>query len=191
MGLYSEKVGPDGQTRRVLSPGAEGKVGLTVTALEGVISTEYELIDGVSLSGKTTSTIGKGSAEAEVKVGIIDGEFAMYAKGSAEAIAVEVKQEVSADVAGVNVKGEAGVNIGIGVHGEVGVTFKGEIDVSGLVDTVAEHGEQIVQGAKKVGEAVVDTASNLAEGAGKMAGDFMQGAKNIGRGLSRAIWSFM
>ena len=208
MGLYSEKVGPDGQTRRVLSPGAEGKVGLTVTALEGVISTEYELIDGVSLSGKTTSTIGKGSAEAEVKVGIIDGEFAMYAKGSAEAIAVEVKQEVSADVAGVNVKGEAGVNIGIGVHGEVGyhdgvfvvdagvaaglgVTFKGEIDVSGLVDTVAEHGEQIVQGAKKVGEAVVDTASNLAEGAGKMAGDFMQGAKNIGRGLSKAIWSFM
>ena len=38
---------------------------------------------------------------------------------------------------------------------------------------------------------MVDTASNLAEGAGKMAGDFMQGAKNIGRGLSRAIWSFM
>ena len=121
---------------------------------------------------------------------------------------MEVKQEVSADVAGVNMKGEAGVNIGIGVHGEVGyhdgvfvvdagvaaglgVTFKGEIDVSGLVDTVAEHSEQIVQGAKKVGEAVVDTASNLAEGAGKMAGDFMQGAKNIGRGLSRAIWSFM
>lgn len=207
-GLYSEKVGPDGQTRRVLSPGAEGKVGLTVTALEGVISTEYELIDGVSLSGKTTSTIGKASAEGEAKVGIIDGEIAMYAKGSAEAIAVEVKQEVGADVAGVKLKGEAGVNIGIGVHGEVGyhdgvfvvdagvaagvgVTFKGEIDVSGIVDTVAEHGEQIVQGAKKVGEAVVDTASNLAEGAGKMADDFVQGAKNIGRGLSRAIWSFM
>ena len=59
-------------------------------------------------------------------------------------------------------------------------------EVAGL-----DAGEQIAQGAKKVGEAVVDTASNLAEGAGKMAGGFMQGAKNIGRGLSKAIWSFM
>lgn len=196
-GLYSTIVGKDGKEHRVLSPGAEGHLGTSFSVLETEVSSEYELIDGISVKSKTTVAVGKVAAAGDFKVGIIDGQPAIYGSVSAEALAFEAKQKFSADVLGMEASGEVGVTFGVGVHGEVGyhdgvlvvdvgaamglgVTIKGEIDVGGLV-------ENVVDGLVKSSDTIANTVENVVDGTAKFVDNVGKGAKKIVSGACKSI----
>lgn len=138
------------------NPGAEAHVGGSVTIFEAGASGEYELIDGVKAHGSANVTAGQASAEAEVNVGFDeDGNFNLNASASAEAILVEAKADIGVDIAGVDVKGSAGVNIGVGAHADVGykdgvlkvdvgaslgigLDLSLEVDVGGAIDNAKD-----------------------------------------------------
>lgn len=148
------------------NPGAEAHVGGSVTIFEAEASGEYEVIDGVKVHGSAGVTAGEASAEAEVNVGFDeDGNFNLNASASAEAILVEAKADVGMEIAGVDVKGEVGVNIGVGAHADVGyedgvlkfdvgasiglgldVSF--EVDVGGAIDSAKDFVNDAYDGIK-------------------------------------------
>lgn len=215
-GLYSVKTDESGNQKRVLTPGMGAEVGVSATLIQSETSAEYEIVDGISVGGKTTVTAGEASAKGEVKIGWIDGQFNAYGGVSAEVIAGEISQELSANIYGVEVKGTGSVNFGLGAHAQagyhdrkfvfdvgasvgIGASLSGEINVGGLVDGISDRidavkdvvktgVETIDNFQKTVTEKAQNFASSLADGAEKAANQFADGAKAIGKGLSRAIW---
>lgn len=181
-GLFSVKTGKDGDEHRVFSPGAKVAVGVSATAFEVDGSAKYELIDGVldvHTSGKVV--VGQVSADAEGQIGWVDGNFNMYAKAEVEAIAAEAEASVGVDVMGVSGDLTGGVSFGIGAHAEagynnkkvvfdvgvaagLGFSLKGELDVSGLVDTVVESADKIKGGLETVGKGIKGTTSAMWNG---------------------------
>lgn len=174
-GLYAVKVGPDGKKTYSLSPGAEAKIGVSVTAFEANASANYEIIDGVKVNSNVGVTAGEASATAEGQIGWVDGDFAAYGKAEAELIGGEIKGDVSLDVLGVEGKVGASLNYGIGAHAEagykdgvlkvdvgasigVGGSVSFEVDIGGAIDNVAE----MYEGAKDtVSDFLSDTGDAL------------------------------
>ncbi len=217
--LFTEVTDVFGNKYLVFSPGVEAHGGASYTVLDTEISSEYELIDGVTLSSKSNLVIGKIGVNADGKIGFYDGEFVAQASGSAEVILLEASQEYGVEVGGVKAKGSAGVSVGLGAHGKVGykdgtfsydfgaavgigVTMKGEIDVSGLVenirdgmvkidgnisefvgdvsDSVSEFVDDVGQGAKRF-------VNDVGKGAEKFVGNVGKGAKKFVSGLGNSI----
>ena len=119
-GLYT--VGSDGKKK--LSPGFGAEVGGSITAFSAEGNAMLGDDDlGVYVSGDVTA--GKVEAKAGVDVGLRDKEGkinpALYAGASAEAIAVEASAAIGAKVLGTDVKGNVGVNVGVGAHANVGI----------------------------------------------------------------------
>lgn len=132
-GLYAMEVAEDGSTSYRLSPGAEARIGASAAAFEAGASANYELIDGVDVHTSVTGTVGEATANAEAKIGIVDGEVNLYAGAELEAIAGEVTGDVGINVAGVDGTVSASLNYGIGAHAEAGLedgVFKVDVGVS-------------------------------------------------------------
>lgn len=150
-------IGDDGEKH--FSPGIKAEVGASVTALE--LEGEYQLIGdemaGINVDGKVT--VGEVSAKADVTGQIFseDGKLDLQlgASASAEAILAEAEGSVGVNVLGGEVSAKAGVNFGIGAHADVGyrdgvfkcdigaslglgVSVDVEVDVGGMINTVAD-----------------------------------------------------
>lgn len=153
--------GPDGKAS--LQTGIEAKSGVSVSAINVEGSMTYELCDQVSLGAKSEVTVGEAEYKTELSAGLIDGKLVASAEGSAEVNLVEVNMEGSFDTDLIDGKVGASVNVGIGAHAKagykdgvfvfdvggslgVGASISGEIDISGLVDGVAEVGQSVVEG---------------------------------------------
>lgn len=206
--LFTEVTDMFGNKHLVFSPGLEAHAGASYTVLDAEISSEYELIDGVTLSSKSSLVVGKVGAEAEGKIGFYDGEFVAYAEGSAEAILFEASQEYGISAGGVEAKGSAGVTVGMGAHGKVGykdgtfsydfgaamgfgITMKGEINVSGLVENIRDGMVKIDGNISEFIGDFSDSASefmdNVGQGAKEFVSDVGKGAKKFMSGLSKSI----
>lgn len=198
-GLYSTVVGKDGKTHRVLSPGAEGHFGVSYTLLDAEVSKEYELIDGISLKSTTSVAVGKGDLSGDVKLGIVDGQFAAYGSLKAEVLAFEATKKFSADVFGAEASVAASATFGIGAHAKagyhdgvivfdvgaamgLGATIKGEIDVGGFVENVAD-------GLVKNSEAIANTVENVVDGTAKLVDNVGKGAKKIASNVCESIFN--
>ena len=173
-GLY----GFDEDGNKIFRPGVGGTLGLSATAFtaNGKAEIGDDLL-GAYVGGDVT--VGRVAAEGEVKVGFgEDGKVALYAGGSAEAIAAEVNVNGGVKIAGTDVKGQVGVNVGVGAHGNVGyndgkfsldfgvsvgvgVSASLEIDVSGTVDMIAnsEAVQAVTEGISEIGKAAGETLS--------------------------------
>ncbi len=160
-GLYS--VGPDGE--KVFRPGVGGEIGASVTAFTASGMAMLGSDDlGIYAEGEVNA--GKAEAKAEAALGFgKDGKFSANVEASAEAMLVEATAAVGGKLLGTDVKGEVGVNVGVGAHAEVGyhdgkikfdvgaslgvgISVDLEIDVSGTVE--------------KVGSAISDGISAIA-----------------------------
>lgn len=167
--------GFDEDGNKIFRPGFGGTCGLSATAFTA--NGKLELGDdnlGAYVGGDVT--VGRLAAEGEVKVGFDkDGKVAVYAGGSAEAIAAEVNVNGGVKVAGTDVKGQVGVNVGVGAHGNVGyhdgkfsldfgvavgvgVSASLEIDVSGTVDMIvnSKAAQVVTEGITEIGKATGD-----------------------------------
>lgn len=148
-GLYAV----DKNGKRSLSPGVKAKVGVGVSALEA--KAEGQLgNDMAGLYGEANVSALSAEATAQAGLGMVDGELEVKASASAEAILAEVGVEGGVNVLGGKVGGSASVNVGIGAKADVGysdgvikcnvaaslgvgVDLSVEVDVGGMVDTVA------------------------------------------------------
>lgn len=161
-GIY----GYDADGNRVFRPGVGFDVGTSVTAFSatGTALLGSEML-GAYVSGEVT--VGKAEAKAEGKIGFVDGKINANVDLSAEAIALEAKAQVGAKVAGTDVSGNIGVNVGVGAHANVGieggkikldigaslgvgVSANLEIDVSGTVDMLKDCGAKVGKAISKL-----------------------------------------
>lgn len=160
-------------------PGAEAHIGGSATIFEAGASGEYELIDNVKIHGSAKVTAGEVAAEAEVNVGFDeDGDFNLNAGASLEAIAVEASADVGVEIAGVDVKGEVGVNVGIGAHADIGyedgvlkvdvgaslglgVDGSFEVDVGGAIDNVKDFVNEKIDNFMGASESFFEGIFNL------------------------------
>lgn len=194
---YAGFFGFDDDGNKIFRPGIGTTFGVSATAFTaaGQAMIGDDML-GAYVGGDVT--VGRAAAEGEVKIGIgKDGKFAAYAGGSAEAIAAEANVNVGAKVAGTDIKGKAGVNVGIGAHANagyhdgklsldfgvavgVGVSASLEIDFSGTMDKIAnsEVGKAAAKGAKEVGKVVAEGAKEAGKAVAK-------GAKSIGKGAAK------
>jgi len=135
--------------------GATGEVGASVSVAQANGSVEYEFCDWFALGGEGEVSVGKAEGKLTGSLGIVGGEFAAYAEASAEAIAGEVKGAGQVDLAGVKGKVGGSLNFGAGAHAKAGykdgtlffdvgvsvgpgASVYGELDISGLVDNIAD-----------------------------------------------------
>lgn len=182
MGLYSYKVGKDGQPHRVLSPGASVDMGASYTLLEGSASGEYELIDDVKLTGGVKAEAGKVEAIGKGEVGIIDGQLVIKGDLGAEAIAAGVEGKAGVDAFGLKGTVKGSVDIGIGAHAKAGykdgklyVDAGAYLGVGGSVSIELDVGDAL----EKVGKGL----ENVGKGMSKCAEDFLEGAGDFFGGL--------
>lgn len=173
----------DGQevTRRVFSPGFKAKIGASACALETNISMNYELMDNVSVDLSSETKVLNAYGEGDMKIGWVDGELsgAISGKVGVDLVSTTLKGDI--DVMGLKGTGSVTAKVGLGIEGSigydkgvfkisggaaigVGVSANFEIDVSGLVDTVAS----VAKDAEKMWNNVTQGASNIAEGAFKL-----------------------
>lgn len=164
---YAGLMGLDKDGHKVFAPGAGFEVGTSITALTA--SAQGKI--GNDLFGAYTGvdvTVGKVEGKISGKIGFVDNKLNASVNASAEAIAGEIKGNIGAKVAGTDVKGEIGINYGIGGHFNVGVdngklkfdigatlgvgvSANIEIDFSGTVDAVKKG---IKDTTKKVGNCI-------------------------------------
>lgn len=116
---------------------------------------------------KAEETVGKVGAEASAVFGLHDkdGNFnpSLHAKASLEAIALEASVKGGVKVLGADVGVKGSVNVGVGAHAEfgykdgkfsadigaslgIGASVKLEIDIGGMVDTVADAAQAVWTG---------------------------------------------
>lgn len=165
--------------------GAGGKVGVSVTALSLAAGGQLGS-DMLGAHGSVGVDVGKASAEASADFKWMneDGKFSpnVGVSGSLEAIAAEASAKVGADILGTEINGKASVNFGIGAHADigfrngkfkfdvgasvgVGASVDLEIDVSGTIDAVVEHAQDIGNAAKEAYETVSNAVSEVADAA--------------------------
>lgn len=167
---YAGLNGFDKDGKRIFRPGVGGEVGASVTAFTaaGKLKAGSDML-GAYVGGDVT--VGKAEAKAEGKLGFGKDGFHAYGAASAEAIAAEAHANVGAKLAGTDIKGDVGVNFGVGAHAKagysngklsldlgvsvgLGVSANVEIDFSGTVNAVKDV-------AKGVGDTVSGCFSKL------------------------------
>lgn len=164
-GLYV--IGSDGEKK--FSPGVKAEVGASVTALE--VGWENQLLgdENLGLNADAKVTVGQASANANVTEQIFgdDGKLNVQlgASAKAEAIAAEAEGSIGANILGGEVGVKGSVNVGIGAHADVGwrdnvfkidvgaslgvgASVSLEIDVGGMVDTIADTATAAWEGVK-------------------------------------------
>ena len=164
-GLYV--IGANGEKK--FSPGVNAEVGASVTALE--IGWENQLLgdENLGLNADAKVTVGQASAKADATAQIFgaDGKLDVQlgASAKAEAIAAEVEGSVGVNVLGGEVGVKGSVNVGIGTHADVGyrdgvvkvdigaslgigASVSLEVDIGGMVDTIADTAEAAWNGIK-------------------------------------------
>lgn len=177
-----------------LSPGIGGSFGLSASIFEGTVSSNYELIDNVTITSKATASAGTVNMEGDFTIGFVGDEFGLHADVGAEALAGEIKGDVGVDLGGIKGSVGASLNYGIGAKAEfgfkegkfvydvgatlgVGGSVYGEVDLSGLAENVYEGAKYVYEGAKEIG-------SNIYEGAVEIGSSLYEGAKNCGEAIS-------
>lgn len=185
--------------------GADVKLGTSFSILEGSLDGSYDVIDGVTVNGGVDVAVGRGEAGMEGAFGIVGGELQAYGGLKAELIAAEVSGDIGVDVFGVEGKVTGKLNVGVGAHAEagyhdgklvfdvglsvgVGGTIKGEIDISGLVDTVGNAVGGFADGVSDGVEMIGKGIDNIGKGIDNIG----KGIKSIGKGfmqgLSKCCW---
>ncbi len=179
---YGGFLGFDENGNKIFRPGVGVTIGASATAfaIEGQALLGDDNL-GVYVGGDVTA--GKVSGQVDAQVGFgKDGKFRANVSASAEAIAVEANANIGAKVLGTDIKGNVGVNVGIGAHFDagysdgklrldlgasvgLGVSANLEIDVSGTVEKVGQFAGDVAKGvgdvAKGVGSAVSGAVSGL------------------------------
>lgn len=163
---FAGVMGLDENGHKVFRPGAGFDVGASATGFtaEGQAKIGDDMLGGY-VGGDVT--VGKAEAKATGKIGYVDGHINASIDASAELIGAEANANVGAKIAGVDVKGEVGVNVGLGAHFNVGVeggkvkfdigaslgigvSASVEVDFSG----VFKDAEKVVKSVKKIGKAI-------------------------------------
>ena len=160
-------VGADGEKK--FSPGVKAEVGASVTALEIDWEQQWLGDENFGLNSDVTVTAGKASAQAEAVAQIYgeDGKLnPQFGAGvSAELIGGELEGSVGVNVLGGEIGVKGSVNYGIGAHADVGykdgvfkcdigaslgvgVSLGFEVDVGGMVNTVADAASSAWEGIK-------------------------------------------
>ncbi len=150
--------------KKKLRPAAGVEVGYTLSALTA--KQEAQLgNDWLGAYVKTEETVGKVEAKVDGVVGFVeekDGRkgFAVHAKASAEAIALEATAKAGVKILGTDVGVKGSVNVGVGAHAEIGyrdgvlsadigaslglgVSVKLEVDIGGTVDAVVDGAKSL------------------------------------------------
>lgn len=178
-------------------------VGLALTALTANVGGQLGDENlGVHASGQVD--VGKVSASAGGDIGLWDenGDFNPQVgfSGKLEAIAAEASGKVGVDVVGTEVNLKGSINVGIGAHADVGLhdgkisldigasvgvggSVALEIDMSGTIDKVVEHAQDIGNAVSDAYEATTGFIANTAN----KAGDALD---NIGKGFSTGWTKF-
>ena len=165
-------IGKDGE--QVFSPGVNAEVGVSVTGFNATYENQLlgnEML-GANVDGSVTAL--SASAEAELNVnfmgkdenGNVVFDPQVNVGVNAEAVLVEAEGSVGVNVLGGEVGVSGSVKVGVGAHADVGYkdgVFKCEIgaslgigfdvgfevDVGGMVDTVADAASSAWEGLKK------------------------------------------
>lgn len=164
-GLYV--IGADGEKK--FSPGVNAEVGASVTAFEAGWENQLLGDENLGLNADAKLTVGKAEAKADATAQIFgsDGKLDVQlgASAKAEAIAAEVEGSVGVNVLGGEVGVKGSVNVGIGAHADVGyrdgvvkvdigasfgvgASVSLDIDVGGMVDTIADTATAAWEGVK-------------------------------------------
>lgn len=154
-GMYV--IAADGSRR--FSPGVKAEIGTSVTALEVEWEQQWLGDEMLGLNTDVTATVGRAEASAEAVAQIWgeNGELdvQLNASASAELIGGELEGSLAANILGGEIGVNGSVNYGIGAHADVGikdgvikcdigaslgvgVSVGFEVDVGGMVDTVAD-----------------------------------------------------
>ena len=181
----------DGNGNKVFTPGVKAEIGASATALHGSWDQQWLGDENLGVNSHVEVTVGKAEAKGEVNLGWVEGNtgnpsFQADVKLSAEAIAAEAKGSVGVNVLGGEVGVKGSVNFGVGAHADfgykdgvikcdigaslgVGASVGFEVDIGGMVDTVAKNadkvGDAIGKGAKAVGDFADDVGDAVADGA--------------------------
>ena len=152
----------DSDGNKKFSPGVNAEIGASVTALESSWDQQWLGDENLGLSTNVTATAGKASAKANATAQLYgeDGklDIQLNAGAEAEAIAGEIKGSANANILGGGVGVTGSVNFGVGAHAKVGlkdgvikcdvgaslglgVSGSFEIDVGGMINTVAGKAE--------------------------------------------------
>jgi len=166
-------------------------VGASATVLHGSWDQQWVGNEMLGINSHVEGTVGKAEAKAELNLGFVENNsgntsFQADVKLSAEAIAAEAKGSVGVNILGGEVGVSGSVNVGIGAHADfgykdgvikcdigaslgVGASVSLELDVGGMVETVAENadkiGDAIGKGAEAVGDFAEDVGEAIADGA--------------------------
>lgn len=148
--------------------GVGGTIGGSFTAFSNETQ-GYLGSDDLQVYGKVGVTAGKVELKGSVDAGLVDkdGKFnpSLQVGGSAEAIAGEVSGTIGGKVAGADVSVTGKLNYGVGAHANIGYkdgklsvdigatlgvggSVKLDIDVSDMVNAVAEDAKNIWSGVK-------------------------------------------
>lgn len=180
--------------------GCGGEIGVALTAFTAKTGFLYGSEDmGVHASGKID--VGRAAASLGGDVGLWDenGDFnpQIGVTGKLEAIAAEVSGEAGVNIAGTEINAKGSLNFGIGAHADVGLrdgkfrldlgasvgvggSISLEVDLSGTIDKVVEHAQEIGNAVSEAYEAASDFVSSAADTIGDM-------GRNIGRGFKSGI----
>lgn len=175
----------DGNGNKVFTPGVQAEIGASVTALHGSWDQQWVGNEMLGINSHVEGTLGRASAKGEVNLGFVENNsgktsFQADVNLSAEAIAAEAKGSVGVNILGGEVGVSGSVNVGIGAHANfgykdgvikcdigaslgVGGSVSLELDVGGMVETVAENAEKIGNAIEKGAEAVGDFAEDVGE----------------------------
>lgn len=162
-------IGTDGEKK--FSPGVNAEVGASVTAFEAEWEQQWLGDEMLGLNSELGVTAGKAEAKADIGMQVFgdDGklDIQLGASASAELIGGEIEGSVGVNVLGGEVGVKAGINYGLGAHADIGyrdgvfkcdigaslgigVSLDLEVDVGGMVNTVADAAESVWNGAKDV-----------------------------------------
>lgn len=147
-GLY----GVDKNGNKTISPGVGAHVGASVSGVSAQAQGQIGS-DMLGLYGKAEASALKAGAEAEIGLGMVNGEFEAQAALGAEAILAEVSGEAGANVLGGEIGVQGTLNVGIGAKADVGyadgkikaelglsvgvgASVSLEIDVGGMAETI-------------------------------------------------------
>ncbi len=173
-GMYQYKIDENGKKVKVFAPGASAKIGGSATLLSLDGSADLDLGNGMTVGVGGDIAVMKGSAEAGVEAGYVDGKFALNAKASAELNVIEANVNAHGGIDGIaDIKGEAGVTVGIGAHADIGyhdgvikcdigaslgigVKLNVSIDISEGIETVSNLVNEGMNVIADVGEGVSD-----------------------------------
>lgn len=169
-GLYQTKLDKDGNTVRVLEPGIAAELGISYSMFEatnkGRLGNDIVGLDyGVTVKGPAAS------AKVSTEIGIVDGQLAVHAGASAEAILGEISGEAGVDLMGVEAKVKAGVNFGVGAHADLGFhdgvvscDLGVSVGVGGSIKFELDYGkaaENLVQGVRDAYSNATETIQSL------------------------------